>query len=142
MKMKIFSLFIVLTVFFSKANAQSAGVPDTLAYLRTIVANKAQYIGQPLSLLLNHLQIEVKQFSPSGNIHHRKDLETSTSFGFFCPTGDNDRYRLFPALRVMWSPYLNNTSSMSFFTQFGGCFAPQVYNHYANAIIRDIDILE
>lgn len=142
MKKKIFSLFIVLTLFFSKANAQTIGVPDTLAYLQTIIANKAQYIGQPLSLLLNNLQIEIKHFSPFGGIHHQKDKETSTSFGFYCPTGANDRYRLFPALDISWNPYLNKVNSMSFYSLFGGCFSPQVYSHYANEIVRDIDIIE
>ena len=142
MKNKIISILIILMFFVSKAKAQTTGVPDTLAYLQTIVANKAQYIGQPFSLLINHLQIEVRRFGPSGNIHHNKDLETSTSFSFYCPTSTNDSYRLFPALRVMWNPYLNNSSSMSLFTLFGGCWAPQVYNHYANAIVRDIDILD
>lgn len=140
--MKIIFGLIILTLSLSKTNAQTTGVPDTLVYLRTIVANKSQYIGQPLSLLLNHLQIEVKQFSPFGSIHHKKDNETSTSFGFYCPIGANDRYRLFPALDIYWSPNLDKSFSMTLFTAFGGCFAPQVYNHYANAIIRDIDILE
>lgn len=142
MKNKIFSVLIVFALCMPKTKAQPAGVPDTLAYLQTIVANKAKYIGQPLSLLLNHLQIEVKRFGPFGNIHHQKDKETSTSLGFYCPTGANDGYRLFPALRVFWNPYLNKSSSMWLFTQFGGCWASQVYNHYANAIVRDIDILD
>lgn len=142
MKKKIILGFIFITLFLSKTNAQTAGVPDTLVYLRTIVANKAQYIGQPLSLLINHLQIEIKSFGPFSVIHHRKDSETSTTFGFYCPIGTNDIYKLFPALRVMWNPHLNATFSDSLFTLFGGCFAPQVYTHYANEIVRDIDILE
>ena len=142
MKNKIISILIILMFFVSKAKAQTTGVPDTLAYLQTIVANKAQYTGQPLSLLLNHLQIEVKQFSPFGGIHHKKDKETSTSFGFYCPTGANDRYRLLPALNIYWEPYLDKSFSMSLFNQFGGCWTPQVYNYYANAIIKDIDILD
>ena len=142
MKNKIFSVLIVFALCMLKTKAQPAGVPDTLAYLQTIVANKTQYIGQPLSLLLNHLQIEVKQFSPFGGIHHRKDSETSTTLGFYCPIGSNDRYRLFPALRVFWNPYLDKGTSMSLYSMFGGCWAPQVYNHYANEIVRDIDILE
>ena len=142
MKNKIFSVLIVFALCMPKTKAQPAGVPDTLAYLQTIVANKAQYIGQPLSLLLNHLQIEVKEFGPIGGIHHQKDKETSTSFGFYCPIGSNDLYKLSPALRVYWNPYLNKSSSMWLFTQFGGCWAPQVYNHYAQEIIREIDILD
>ena len=142
MKNKIFATVLLLVISFSKADAQTTSVPDTLAYLQTIVANKAQYIGQPLSLLLNHLQIEVKEFGPIGGIHHQKDKETSTSFGFYCPIGSNDLYKLSPALRVYWNPYLNKSSSMWLFSQFGGCWAPQVYNHYANEIVRDIDILD
>ena len=142
MKNKIFSVLIVFALCMPKTKAQPAGVPDTLAYLQTIVAKKAQYIGQPLSLLINHLQIEVKSFGPFSGIHHRKDAETSTTFGFYCPVGTNDLYKLFPALRVMWNPYLNSTFSDSLFTLFGGCWAPQVYNHYANEIVRDIDILD
>ena len=142
MKKKLISALIVLTLFLSKASAQTTGVPDTLAYLQTIVANKALYIGQPLSLLINHLQIDVKRFGPFSRIHHQMDKETSTSLGFYCPTGPNDRHRLFPALRIFWNPYLNAAFSESLFTQFGGCWAPQVYTHYSQAIVRDIDILD
>ena len=142
MKKKIISSLIILMLFVSKSNAQTTGVPDTLAYLQTIVANKAQYIGQPLSLLINHLQIQVKEFTPFGMIHHKKDKETSTAFGFYCPNSPSELYKLSPTLEVFWNPYLNKSNSMSFFTLFGGCWAPQVYTHYANEIVRDIRILK
>ena len=41
-KLQIIALLIIL-ISSKAATAQSAGVPDTLAYLQSIVANKAQF---------------------------------------------------------------------------------------------------
>ncbi len=54
-------LSIISIVLVKNTSAQS-GVPDTLAYLQNIVTNKAQYLGQPFSVLYNAFQIQVKYF--------------------------------------------------------------------------------
>ena len=59
MKKIIIILFFVLIAFAKNAKAQTSGVPDTLAYLQSIVANKAQYIGQPFSVLKNSLKFNL-----------------------------------------------------------------------------------
>ena len=58
---KIILIILIITVA-KNVSAQLNGVPDTLAYLQTIVANKAQYIGQPFSTLIDNLQIQIKHF--------------------------------------------------------------------------------
>ena len=140
MKKKIISSLIILMLFVSKSDAQPAGVPDTLAYLQTIVANKAQFIGQPFSVLLSHLQVQVKYFSPFGKIHHQKDKETSTGFGFYCPNAPNEAYKIFPLLSVSWYPYLSITTSDSLRTLYG-CWASPISTYYSQAIVSDIHIL-
>ncbi len=50
-------LLFVLTAFAKDAKSQTSGVPDTLAYLQSIVANKTQFIGQPFSVLKSSLNI-------------------------------------------------------------------------------------
>ncbi len=61
MKMKniLIILFFVLTGFIKNVNAQTTGVPDTLAYLQSIAANKSQYIGQPFSKLMDRLTLPI-----------------------------------------------------------------------------------
>jgi hypothetical protein len=107
--------FIILLcgilVFAQEIHSQNTRLPDTLAYLQTIVANKAQYIGQPFSFLKNSLQIEIKYFSPFSGKRHKKDKETSTSFAFYIPTSQFNHYLSYPRLRVFWNPYLNATQS-------------------------------
>ena len=55
MKKIIFIFLITISVFAGDTKAQA--VPDTLAYLQTIINNKAAYIGQPFSVLKDSLQI-------------------------------------------------------------------------------------
>ena len=62
MKKFFLILVVVITTFTKDVKAQTYGVPDTLAYLLSIVSNKAQYIGQPFSVLKNNLQIQIKYF--------------------------------------------------------------------------------
>lgn len=80
---KIILIILIITVA-KNVSAQLNGVPDTLAYLQTIVANKAQYIGQPFSTLIDNLQIQIKHFIPFASISYDKTKETSTSFFILC----------------------------------------------------------
>lgn len=100
-------IFIILVFFFAFTKNAKAQVPDTLAYLQTIVANKANYIGQPFSVLANSLQIQIKYFFPYASIHHNKNKETSTSIAFYFPVTVNELYLTYPGLEICWQPYLN-----------------------------------
>ncbi|MBK8710825.1 MAG: hypothetical protein IPL97_02910 [Niastella sp.] len=59
---KIVLILAIIMAITKNVEAQTYGVPDTLAYLQTIIANKANFIGQPFSTLLNDLQIQVNFF--------------------------------------------------------------------------------
>lgn len=132
-----------MLIYAKDAKSQTNGVPDTLTYLQTIIANKSQYIGQPFSVLMDSLKIQIKFFSPVANIHYDKSKETATRFSFFYPQTANDMYLTYPVLRISWQPYLNAAQSSILYTQFdGGGWATPVVNFYANGIIKDIQIRE
>jgi len=134
--------FIALISFTKNAKAQT-GVPDTLAYLQSIVANKANYIRHPFSVLLNDLQIQVKYFHPIASIHYDKNKETSTSFAFYFPQTEDDMYLTYPCLNIYWQTPLNASQSFSLYNiNDGGGWTPGVANFYANGIIADIKIRE
>jgi hypothetical protein len=141
-------IFIILIITFSsvlstKADAQPYGVPDTLAYLQSIVANKAQFVGQPFSVLQDSLKIQIKFFSPFARIPHDKTKETSTSFSFYFPQTAEEIYLTYPALEIYWQPYLNANQSHSLYNfNDGGSWSTSVADFYANAIIADIKIVE
>lgn len=57
MKKKLIILIVLITSL-KQLNAQT-GVPDTLAYLQSIAANKSQFIGQPFSKLIDRLTLPI-----------------------------------------------------------------------------------
>ncbi len=132
---------LVYLVTISTRDTKAQAVPDTLAYLQNIVANKSQYIGQPFSVLYNNLQIQVKFFSPFAAIHHDKNKETSTSFSFYFPQTADDMYLTYPKLRISWQLHLDINQSLNLYNLNDGGTTP-VYNFYKNAIIADIQIRE
>lgn len=136
MKKIIYLLFIVSILSIREVNAQS--VPDTLAYLQTIVANKSQFIGQPFSVLKNSLQIQIKYFQPFAAINHYKNRETSTSFAFYFPNNADELYLTFPKIEVYWEPYLNIVESLGIAQGNRGVWSPAAEDFYANGVIRDI----
>jgi hypothetical protein len=143
MKQVIIVTLFFLFASFSKVNAQSVGVPDTLAYLQSIVANKAFFIGKPFSVLRDSLKIQIKHFSPHAHIPYDKNKETATSFAFYFPFSTADHYLSYPRLRVSWLPYLNATQSdIIWESNNGGSWNTNSNAFYNNAIIHDIDILQ
>lgn len=102
MKKIIFISLITISVFAEDTKAQA--VPDTLAYLQTIVNNKAAYIGQPFSVLMDSLQIQIKYFSRFPGLPNDMTKETSTSFSFYNPVSMDDFYLIYPVLRISWQP--------------------------------------
>ena len=142
--MKKIFIIIVFICSIKLVNAQTYGVPDTLAYLQTIVANKANYIGQSFSILMDSLQIQIKFFSPFSGIHYDISKETSTSFSFYFPQdGLDDFYLTYPKLKIYWQTPLNaSQSDFLWRTNNGGGWNSAVAAFYANGIIKDIQIRE
>jgi hypothetical protein len=139
---------ITLTFLFSafcvtETNSQTR-VPDTLAYLQTVVANKSQYIGRPFSSLLADLQIQVKHFIPIPDIIYDISKETSTSFGFYFPQNADEMHLAYPRLRIKWQTPLDITQSDNIRSTNNnrGQWIAAAASLYSNAIIADIKILE
>lgn len=125
----------------TKADAQTYGIPDTLAYLQSIVQDKRQYVGWPFSKLMDSLKIEIKFFSPFAALHYNKTKETSTSFAFNFPFIAQEIQKIYPCLEVYWQPYLNANESSALYTQNnGGGWTSSVAAFYASGIIADIKI--
>lgn len=138
--------FIFLTIFhfFICASIKAQSPPsDTLAYLQTIVANKAQYIGHPFSNLLSSLQIQVKYFHPRRGIHYDAAKETSTRLAFYFPSDADNLYLTYPSIEIYWQPVLNaNESDVLWVNNSGGMWNPSVVTFYQNAVIADIKLRE
>ena len=141
-KLFIITVFLLMAII-KETNGQTSGVPDTLAYLQTIVKNKANYIGKPFSVLMNSLKIKIKFFSPSAGISYDIRKETSTSFAFYYAQSVDDDYLSYPRLEVYWKPYLNAKQSDVLWVKnnYGG-WNSTVAAYYAKGIIANIDILE
>ncbi len=141
--MKKIFIIILFTFSIKLVNAQTYGVPDTLAYLQTIVANKANYIGQPFSILMDSLKIEIKYFHLRRGIHYDISKETSTRFSFYFPETADDLYLAYPYLEIYWQVALNaNQSNFLWRNNNGGSWSSAVAAFYANGIIKDIQIRE
>lgn len=134
-------VFVGLLFFSSSSNAQKA-VSDTLTYLKSIVANKTQYIGKPFSALLSDLQIQIKHFMPNTDIIHDISKETSTSFGFYFPQSSDEMYLAYPRLRITWQTPLDITLSDNIRNNNRGLWNQSSNLIYSNSIIADIKIRE
>lgn len=139
---KIFILTLIVSVLFSKEIKAQTGVPDTLVYLKNIVANKTQYIGKPFSVLLADLQIQIKHFMPNTDIIHDISKETSTSFGFYFPQNSDEMYLAYPRLRITWQTPLDITLSDIIRNNNRGSWNQSSNLLYSNSIIADIKIRE
>jgi hypothetical protein len=143
MKKPLFILFFFFSAFIKNADAQASGVPDTLAYLQSIVANKSKYIGKRFSVVLNSLQIQIKYFSPRESIHYDKYKETSTLFSFYFPKNSEEIYLIYPSLEIYWKPYLNAVQSELLYLQSRLVgWSSAVAAFYENALISEISVFE
>ena len=127
-----------MVLFITKgANAQ-AGVPDTLAYLNQIKANKAYYIGKPFSVLLDSLRPSIIFFSPISWNSAYKDKETSTKFYFIIPEYMEDfgSYNF----KIKWATPLNRRISGPIYDsgQYRGQWRAEAAQYYGTGIVADI----
>jgi hypothetical protein len=143
MKRILAILIIAVAISGKKAVAQNYGVPDTVAYLQSIVANKALFIGKPFSILRDSLKIEIRKFNPISEISYDTRKETSTAFSFYFPQTVNDFNLSFPKLIVSWVPYLDaNRSRINYNTSNGGGWSTAIADYYKTGIVSDIRVLE
>jgi hypothetical protein len=143
MKKLLIISFFAMIAFSKEVKAQTYGVPDTLTYLQSIVANKAQFIGHPFSVLRDSLKIEIKLFSPFASISYNKTKETSTSFAFYFPQSDADHYLSYPRIEIYWQTYLNiNQSDAIRLNNNRGQWNSLADSFYTTGIIADIQIRE
>ncbi len=134
---KIILLIMILSIK-QVTHAQKYGVPDTLAYLHEVVANKAKYIGQPFSKLQADLKLKIKWFSPFAHFSYRRYTETSTSFAFYFPLNQEEIYLTYPCLKVFWYPYLDTHKSDEVIGNNRGKWSAAASTLYSTAIIYDI----
>jgi hypothetical protein len=139
--MKKLIIIIIVSIVFTTNSKSQTGVPDTLSYLQTIVANKTNYVGQPFSKLMNDLQIQIKYFSPFASLPYNRFKETSTSFAFYFPRNADEIYLIYPHIEIYWQTPLNAAQSDILWTNNnGGGWSVAVANFYANAIVSDIQL--
>lgn len=141
MKNIIIALVFTFSALTNNVYAQTVPpISDTLSYLQGIVNNKSQFIGQPFSVLMDSLQIQIKFFSPFARIHHDKTKETSTSFSFYFPATHEEIYLTYPSLDIYWKPpYLNSTQSHLLYSQYRNVgWTPAIKSFYSTGIIADI----
>ena len=137
----IIILALALTFTTRSSLKAQTGVPDTLAYLQTIVQNKAQYIGQPFSKLMDSLQIQIKLFFPVAEFPYDRFKETSTSFSFFFTATVDDLYLSYPMLEVIWQTPGDAAQSRLLRKQYRSMgWNTVIANHYSARVIADIYI--
>jgi hypothetical protein len=135
---------LILILFFSLLSlvgkAQSYGVPDTLVYLQSLVANKAQFIGQSFTKLRDSLKVQIKYFGPYASKPSDMTKETSTLFAFYKPNSNSEVYMIYPCIEVYWEPTLNAGQSDVLFGNTGGAWTSTVFNFYSSGVVSDIKI--
>jgi len=141
----LFFLTTLLSINKSFSQSYQTHVSDTLNYLHYIVANKQQFIGQPFSVLKDSLKINIKYFSPFGAYHYDQSKETDTRIAFNYIENLEDFYLTYPSLNITWVQPLDlvlaHQIRQSFRTS-GTAWGTRAYQHYATAIIKDINLVE
>lgn len=130
---KINKLLLILAVIIS---ANSFAQLDTLNYLKQFEANKANYVGQPFSKLLN----DMTQIQPKAHFSHspmNKRLYTDRIRFIFCnPEFEFAKNTII--FKVIWEiPFLKaDIKSMEISNHY--LFTQQEKSYLANKIIKDI----
>jgi hypothetical protein len=145
--MKKVALIIAIVCCSAKSFCQSYPTPvtDTLGYLRHLVANKQQFIGQPFSVLNDSLKIQIKYFSPFGAYHHDQSKETDSEFGFNNSIDIADFYLTYPRIRIYWQQPLGLYQAIQLTYLYNGsmvAWGTRAYQHYANAVVKDVRLVE
>jgi hypothetical protein len=134
-------IIVLIITLVTNTNLVKAQVTDTLAYLRSIEANKAQFIGRDFAYLVSNLQIQIKHFRPD-ILPKQIAVEASTSFGFKRISAElGSAYIFYPRIDIEWQSTLNINGSRAVAGRWDGVSITPVLNRYGNCIIKDIIIL-
>lgn len=134
-------IIITLTILFLFITGRSQTVPitDTLAYLKSIEARKAEFISQPFSKLLNELNINIVEFGPVAS--NSSDIMQETgSILRFKYADINRNYNDDPICIIYWRSYVDIDKSDSIATQTDvyGKWTDSAKLYYQNFIVDDI----
>ena len=141
MKKQIIISTIIGIFFISNINFLSAQQTrrDTLSYLQQIVANKADYIGKPFSVLKRDLKLKIIHFNSLGKEGHKSEA-TAITFRFITPKRDEDFS--YPKLIIFWkSPYIDISKSDELYLKDKknlGAWNKEVESLFGSCIIEDI----
>lgn len=128
--LKLAIVFILLFSFQSKAQL------DTLNYLKQFEANKANYIGQPFSKLLDDMtQIQPKTVW-SQSIFNNKNILRNTRFKF-CNMNKTFNGNVIN-LDITWQIDIPRNETKALSTQNEYYFTNEEKNFYGNKIVKDI----
>lgn len=126
-------LFFVLLCVSLKISAQL----DTLNYLKQFEANKAQYINQPLSKLLN----DMTQIQPisvwEGSNHKNMNLIPFSRFRF-CEMDESFSDNII--LSITWMTPLHRSETEYYENKNGFFFTNDERNYYGSKIVKDIKV--
>lgn len=130
---KIFSV-LGFMILFHKANAQL----DTMTYIKQFEANKAQYINQPLSKLLNDMtQIQPKTiWSMSG---HKNMPTIKFSLIKFCEMDESFNDDTI-TLSIHWQTPLSTTETEYYEKKNDYFFTNEERLYYGSKIVKDIKV--
>lgn len=129
---KTIVLFLIIS-FTNKMNAQL----DTLTYVKSFEINKANYIGQPLSVLLNDMtQIQPKTVW-SVPITNKKTMVKESLFNF-CEKDYSFKNAI--TLRITWQNYIPLSQADYYHNLNDFFFTNDERLFYGNKIIADIRV--
>jgi len=134
-------LLLISTCVFNTTQAQTTPITDTVAYLKSIEARKAEFIGKPFSVLLNELKLPILGFGPIGGRPYDRSAETNTVFDFY--TDDKEESESETKLSIYWKTPLDANKSAPIWnkTTPRGKWNSEALENYKDAIIRDIYFL-
>lgn len=124
-------------IFSSFLSIKSFAQLDTLNYLKQFEVNKANYIGQPFSKILNEMtQIQPKAVWPSPNFAN-KNYNYHTTFSF-CDM-DFSFYNTI-MLRIEWQIPLQRTDTKYYQLLNNSYFTNDERTFYGSKIVKDIQV--
>lgn len=130
-----FKIITILAIF-TFANQMNAQL-DTLSYVKQFETNKANYIGQPLSVLLNDMtQIQPKTIW-SVPITNKKTMVKESMFNF-CEMDYSFKNAI--TLRITWQDYIPRTQVSIYENNNDFFFTNEERLFYGSKIIADIKV--
>jgi hypothetical protein len=127
---KTIVLFLIIS-FTNKMNAQL----DTLTYVKSFEINKANYIGQPLSVLLNDMTLIQPKTVWYVPITNKKTMVKESLFKF-CEMDYSFKNAI--TLRITWQDYIPHSQVKYYYDNNDFFFTNDERLFYGNKIIEDI----